>query len=291
MRATRLHLALLALILALGPAVADAQQQSLKAPFVKSAIPVDPGWSGWKAAPSLEVALGPQAVTQPWNLTPSIKRLAVQAVHNGTWIAFRLTWKDATRDSVMHTDTFRDAVALMVPVGKTAAITMGAPKERVLILHWKADWQEDIDKTFQDVAQLYPNAWIDWYPFVVGEPPYDMTAWTNLEAQRYMTGWVVGNPRSQPQKRVSVEEQIAEGPGTVTTNPRQSAVGKGVYANGEWTVVIARPFVTGDPNDPSWGPGEEMLVAFAVWDGGKGEIGPRKGYVDWVRMNLRPGGG
>jgi hypothetical protein len=286
MRARRLFLALLALSLALAPTLSAAQQKSLRVPFVKSAIPVDPGWSGWKAAPSIEVTLGPQAIAQPWNLAPSIKGLTVKAVHNGTWIAFLLRWKDATKNSVMYTDTFRDAVALMVPVGKTAPIIMGGPKERALIVHWKADWQEDIDKTFQDVAQLYPNAWLDWYPFAPGEPPYDIRDWTNPEARRYLTGWVLGNPRSQPDKRTAVEEQIAEGFSTLTTNDRQSAVGRGVYANGEWTVVIARPFAAGDPNDPAWGPGKNVPVAFAAWDGGAGEIGARKAISDWITVKL-----
>lgn len=290
MRTRRLLLTLFSLSLALVPTAADAQQKSLRAPFVNSAISVDPGWRGWKAAPSIEVALGPQAIAQPWNLTPSITKITVKAVHNGTWIAFRLAWKDATKNSVMYTDTFRDAVALMVPVSKAAAITMGAPKERVLILHWKADWQEDIDTTFQDVAQLYPNAWFDWYPFAAGEPPYDITAWTNLEARRYLTGWVLGNPRSQPIKRTAVEEQIAEGFSTLTTSERQSTIGKGVYANGQWSVVIARPFATGDPNDPSWAPGKTVPVALAAWDGGAGEIGARKAFSDWITVKLNPVG-
>lgn len=276
------------LVLALSPALASAQQPSLTVPLVRSAIPIDPGWAGWKAARSMSVPLGPQAIAQPWNLAPSTKQLSVRAVHNGTWVAFLLTWKDAAKNSVMYTDSFRDAVALMVPVGKTAAITMGAPHERVLILHWKADWQEDIDNGFEDVAKLYPNAWEDWYPFVAGEPPYDITAWTNPEARRYLSGWVLGNPRSQPQKRTAVEEQIAEGFSTLTTTERQSAVGRGVYANGEWKVVIARPFVTSDPNDPAWGPGKTTTVAFAVWDGAAKEIGARKAISQWVNVKVSP---
>lgn len=281
---------LLALVITglLSPSFVAAEQKNLRVVFTKSAIPVGPNWGGWKAAPAIEVPLIPQVIAQPWNLDPAVKQLKIKAVHNGNWIAFLLTWKDSEKNSLMYTDTFRDAAGLMVPVGKAAAITMGAPKERVLILHWKADWQEDIDKTFQDVAQLYPNAWTDWYPFVVGEPPYEITAWTNPEAQRYMTGWVVGNPGSQPYKRIAVEEQIAEGLGTVTTSPRQSAAAKGVYARGEWNVVIARPFVTGDPNDPQWGPGKKTTMAFAVWDGGNGEIGSRKGYSNWVPVILSP---
>ena len=290
MKARRLPLALLALTFALGLASADAQQAALQVPFVKAAIPVDPAWKGWTAAPAVQVPLMPQAIAQPWNLTPSIKQLKVQAVHNGTWIAFRISWKDATKDSVMYLDTFRDAVALMVPLGKAAPIIMGGPGERVLILHWKADWQEDIDTTFQDIAQLYPNAWQDWYPFVAGEPPYDITAWTNPEARRYLTGWVLGNPRSQPDKRTAVEEQIAEGFSTLTTNERQAAVGKGVWANGEWSVVIARPFAAGDPNDPAWRPGGSAPVAFAAWDGGAREIGARKAISDWITLRLGAAG-
>ena len=236
----------------------------------------------------MTVPLLAQVIAKPFNFSPSVTELRVRSLHNGGWIAFHITWKDETRNAVMYTDTFRDAVALMVPVGKSAPITMGAPKERVLVLHWKADWQEDIDKTFQEIAQLYPNAWQDWYPFAVGEPPYDITAWTNPEARRYLTGWVVGNPRSQPYKRAAVEEQVAEGFSTLTTSERQSAVGKGVHAKGEWRVVIARPFVTGDPNDPRWAPGQNVSVAFAAWDGARGEIGSRKAFSDWVIVRVAP---
>ncbi len=273
-----------------GVAPSEGAQKALMVRFVPSSIPADPAWAGWKAAPAIEVPLGPQAIAQPWALTPSIRQLTVQALHNGAWIAFRLSWKDATKNSIMYTDTFRDAAAVMVPVGKEAAITMGAAGQRALILHWKADWQQDIDKTFQDVAQLYPNAWVDWYPFAPGEPPYDVSAWTNPESRRYLTGWVLGNPRSQPIKRTSVEEQIAEGFGTLTTTERQSAAGKGVYADGGWSVVIARPFVTGDPNDPAWGPGKTSAVSFAAWDGAKGEIGSRKGISAWVPLRVARSG-
>lgn len=290
MRACRIFLAILLSALALAPSQSEAQKQTLISGYVKGAIPLDPSAPLWAKAASAKIPLLAQVIAKPFHFTPSITGLQIKSLHNGAGIAFLITWKDATKDVTMYTDKFRDAVAVQVPVAGQTDITMGKPGGRVLILHWKADWQEDIDKTFQDVAQLYPNAWTDWYPFVAGEPPYDITAWTNPEAQRYMTGWVVGNPRSQPQKRVAVEEQIAEGFGSLTTSPRQSAGGKGVYMSGEWKVVIARPFVTGDPNDPAWGPGKEIRVAFAAWDGGKGEIGSKKSFSDWVAVKVAPVG-
>ena len=271
-----------------GQVMGEAPRKVLMSHYVEGPIPVDPEWPRWGQIPSVEVALLAQAIAKPFNLTPSIPSIEVKSVHNGAWIAFLIAWKDATKDVTMYTDKFRDAVAVMTPVEGPTDITMGKPGGRVLVLHWKADWQEDIDRGFQDIARLYPNFWLDWYPFVPGEPPYDVTAWTNPEAQRYMTGWVLGNPRSQPQKRTAVEEQIAEGFSTLTTNFKQNAVGKGVWANGEWKVVITRPFAAGDPNDPRWEPGKETTVAFAAWDGGKGEIGARKAFSDWVALKIGP---
>ena len=293
MKAKMIPVFLLLFVVLFSPSLLWPQQKTLRVPYAPEMIPVDPAWNGWKRISAVEVPLLAQAIAQPWNLTPSITKLSVKAVHNGAWIAFHMTWKDASKDTVMYTDKFRDAVAIQVPVEVPAkkgqpAVTMGQAGERVLILHWKADWQEDIDKNFQDIARLYPNAWMDWYPYVTGEPPYDINIWTNPEAQRYMTGWVLGNPRSQPLKRTTVEEQIAEGFSTLTTNDRQSSVGKGVYENGEWRVVVARPLVTGDANDPNWGVGKRTLMAFAAWDGAKGEIGSRKSFSDWVNLQIAP---
>lgn len=276
---------LLALLVTASPTM--AAEKGLVARYVAGPIPLDPQAAAWGKLKAVEVRLLPQAIAKPIDITPAIEALSVRALHNGRAIAFRIAWKDATKDAVMYTDTFRDAVAIQIPVAGPTDITMGKPGGRVLILHWKADWQEDIDKTFQDVAQLYPNFWIDWYPFVAGEPPYEMTQWTNPEARRYLTGWVLGNPRSQPFKRVSVEEQIAEGFGTLTTNAGQYGVGKGVWANGQWQVVIARPFAPGDPSDPNWGPGKQTQVAFAAWDGSKGEIGSRKHISNWVPLRIQ----
>jgi hypothetical protein len=288
MRGHRILLATLLSLLALGLPHGAAEKPILVSSYIAGPIPLDVSAPAWGRAKAAEISLLAQVIAKPFNFVPSITRLAVKSLHNGSVIAFLVTWEDATKDVTMYTDKFRDAVAVQIPVAGATDITMGKPGGRVLILHWKADWQEDIDKTFQDVAHLYPNAWSDWYPFAVGEPPYDINAWTNPEARRYMTGWVLGNPRSQPEKRTSVEEQIAEGFGSLTTSERQGAVGRGVHGNGEWQVVIVRPFTTGDPNDPSWGPGTEVPVAFAAWDGGKGEIGSKKSFSDWVTVKVAP---
>ena len=52
------------------------------------------------------------------------------------------------------------------------------------------------------------------------------------------------------------------------------SVGKGVWANGEWTLVIVRPLVIeGGSTLKAGTPGN---IAFAAWQGGQGEVGARK---------------
>lgn len=290
MHVYRMFLGILLSAIILGPAPGEAQTPALAAQHIREEIPLDPSAPLWAQAPAVNVPLLAQVIARPLHFNPSITALEVRALHNGAEIGFLLTWKDRTKDVTLITDIFRDAVAVQVPVKGEAPITMGAPENRVLILHWKADWQADIDGGFVDIGALYPNFWIDWYPFVPEEHPYDIRFWTNPEARRYLTGWVLGNPRSQPEKRTPVEEQIAEGFGSLTTNLTQRARGKGVYADGEWRVVITRPFVTGDPNDPAWGPGQDTQVAFAAWDGANREIGARKSFSAWLTLKLAPTG-
>ena len=56
----------------------------------------------------------------------------------------------------------------------------------------------------------------------------------------------------------------------------------------EWIVEVSRPLVTSDTDVEGFGPidkqfslGESYKIAFAVWDGGKGEIGGMHKSTDW----------
>ncbi len=240
----------------------------------------------WNEITPFEATLGPQLVAFPWVYPePSIRSVSVQALHNASWISFRVEWEDSSEDTVMYTDTFRDAVSIMLSLQPGAGLCMGTPSADAMIAHWKADWQRDVEEAFIDIADLYPNFWSDWYVAAVGEPPYDLPSVYEANARAFVGGWAAGNPLSNPLKISPVETLIAEGFGTLSTYSFQSFIGRGVYGNGKWSVVMSRPLITSQ-TDPEWMSDEPLEITFAVWDGSKGEVGPKKGISPLLPLTL-----
>jgi hypothetical protein len=250
----------------------------------------------WLRAPVTRVAQLPQNVTTPHLEVPSVAWIDVRALHNGAQVAFLLRWPDTTRNASIDVDRFSDAVAIELPLNAAAlpSFMMGHTGGRVHIIHWKAIWQEDLDRGYQDVKSLHPNFWVDLYffaeagltLFAEGELPRFPAAqsFKSPEALAQMSGAYVRNPVSILDRRVPVEEAMAEGFGTFTSQPRQDADGRGVWAADQWHVVISRPMVTEDSLDAQFSAGQESFIALAVWDGGQHNVGARKHYAPWVKL-------
>ncbi|MDJ0269677.1 MAG: hypothetical protein NXY59_03845 [Aigarchaeota archaeon] len=242
------------------------QELGLTAKYVDGQLPItSPDSTIWGEVEAKEVELGPQLTAAPWiHPKPSIRSLRVRVIHNGTWVSFLLEWNDATKDDKMLTDTFRDSAAVMLALQPGAGQCMGTPTAEVVIAHWKADWQRDVNEVFTDISELYPNFWSDWYPFAVGDPPYTLPNLMNLStAKEYFAGWYVGNPLSTPLKLTPVETLVAHGWGTLTTYAFQSFIGRGIHDGAKWSVVISRPISPGQA-DPPWGDGGPVEVVSAV---------------------------
>jgi len=54
-----------------------------------------------------------------------------------------------------------------------------------------------------------------------------------------------------------------------------------VRTKGGWAVVITRPLPDG------LSPRSRTQIAFAVWNGGAGEVGARKMRTGWVPLSMR----
>jgi hypothetical protein len=277
----RFVLAALAALLA-GGAPAAAQT-----PLVAARVPgagpiVEPAASVWKDARPVTVTLLPQTVTLPHQPEPAVRMLTVRAVHNGGWVAFRLQWKDPTRSDRVILDNFGDQVAIQLPVDIKAtppSPMMGNPGGRVNIMQWRAAFQKDIeDGHAPTIRDLYPYAWTDYYPDeVLGA----------TDARPYAGALGIENPISRG-VATPVLDQMAEGWGSMTVKPDQHALGKGVWKDGGWTVVITRPMVSDDVNAPRLLPGDRAVVSFAVWEGGQREVGARKAWAPWTPLVIAP---
>jgi hypothetical protein len=153
---------------------------------------------------------------------------------------------------------------------------MGAPGQPMHLLQWRATWQLDVDThVHQGVEVIHPR--------VVRDEPPELVLPSEV-AKLFYVGRVVGNPLSAYLRESSVEEIVAEGPGSITSLPQQTARGSGVFDEDGWRVVIALPLerAAGD----ALRPGTTWPLAFALWAGSERNRGGRKHFANWVALEL-----
>ncbi len=267
---------------------AVSQEATLESKWIQGPVPIiDPNSPLWKQARAVEVPLSPQVTAAPMLMAPSIRSLTFRSLNNGSWAVFLLEWKDNTKNmSTLKITEFRDAVAMQFPLSSEQPyICMGQLGNTVTILHWKADWQQDMETYYHDVKDAFPNLYVDYYPFAVGKPPYATMPVANI-SRPYVTGLAAGNPFSNPLRLTPVEETISGGFGTLTSQTQQDTTGRGMWEGGAWRTVLARPMTTADPNDAVLAPGKTKPVAFAVWDGGNREVGGKKSVSSWLVLSF-----
>lgn len=257
-------------------------------PHVHGELPVDDPLSAqWEQAPKLDVQMIPQQMAWPVQETMTVLRVDLQAMVDGEMIVWRMSWHDPEPSWNVAEDGFSDAVALQFPLVKDAPFFMGDRNQPVQILHWKAAWQKDIDDHFQDVQDIYPNYWSDMYWFADGDFPFRMPeAFDDETSLLWFPAYKVGNPMSDFRRTNPVEELVAEGFGTLTTQAESVTTGRGVWQEGMWYVVMARPMQTSDALDFQFRSGTEDRISVAVWDGTAGDVGARKQYSNWVDFRI-----
>lgn len=271
------------------------QGAQLSSVYVSGQLPItDPGAKTWNEAPPLDVPLTAQTGVAPALALVTVPTVSVRSLNDGKTIAFRLEWQDKTKDSASNrSNAFRDAAALLFSVDDgVPTICMGTPTQLTDLWHWKADWQEDIDKGFQDVTDAYPNFWRDYYPFAVGTAPFHLAKdFDSAEARSYLVGWTVGNPLSQVLRQTPVEELSAKGFGTATTKAAQTVLGRGEWQYGKWQVVFARAMKAEAPDSAQLAGRTEIPFAIAVWNGANGDVGAKKQLSSFVSVAVQGPGG
>lgn len=272
-------------VVALADAVGDKKTavpgMPIKARYVEGELPAtDPTSDAWNDAEPTLVPLVAQQIAQPFLEQAGVGELEARALHNAVEVALLLEWDDDLVDDLDGIRRYHDAVAVQLPIAAGAtppALTMGAPGSPVHILQWRATWQRDIDSGGNTgVDQIYPEVVHDIMPDDILPPAV---------AQLYWVGREAGNPLSQNIRSTPVEEVVAEGFGSVTHLPGQSARGHGVHEDGRWKVVVAVPSARANVGE-ALAPGTSWPVSFAVWLGSEENRGARKQIADWQTLVL-----
>lgn len=251
--------------------IGQAQATKFTAKFVDQELSLDPHAAIWTQTQSVTIKLNPQQIASPFG-GGAVQELQARALHNGRQIAFLLEWVDITRDmEATQSDQFSDAVALQFPVdlGSNPGPFMGDAKHTVNIWQWQAAWQRDIDEGgLADVDRVYP-AYADTIPYGVAP------------------GRDAGNWRAQRTRSTPVENMVALGYNTLTHQEQQPVLGRGVWANGRWKVVLVRALQTGLAGDATFASAQKLSVNFAAWDGASAERGARKAVsLAWHELQL-----
>lgn len=245
-------------------------------------LPNGPGDAAWDSAPEYIAKLIPQDLVEPRLAQASTPEVRVQALTNGTEIAFRLRWVAAEPHDAAGPALFVDACAVQVPtklMPNPPAPQMGEAANSVQIAYWRADWQAWVNGRADNIKSIYPNAEITHYPFQASSLEPGSSEQKEM-ARRYAPADAVGNRRQGPRES-PVESLLAEGPGTLTPNPAVAVKGRGVRTQDGWAVMIVRPLPDG------LAPKTRTSVAFAVWQGANKEGGARKMRSGWAPLSVR----
>lgn len=270
-------------LLALPGAVAAAEEGAEPPSLLMARVPGEGPIRAPEAfADARPATLGvmPQGVASPFHLEPAVRAIEVRAVRNADHAAILLEWDDDSADWRTSLDGFGDMVAVAFPTaaGATPSPFMGNPGGRVEILQWRADWQSDLEKGALTVQELYPNAYAADFHHEDHLP--------EASADAYRGAASAGNPMAARERRSAVQELMAEGFGSLTPLPAQRAEGTGRHDGQRWRVVITRPLAGDGVSAASLEPGVETHVAFAVWNGSRGEVGARKGWASWIPLRV-----
>ncbi|HSB10121.1 MAG TPA: ethylbenzene dehydrogenase-related protein [Blastocatellia bacterium] len=247
-----------------------------------ASVPLDPGDRAWDNVSEHLEPLVLQDLVEPRLMEASTPAVRVRAITNGEEIAFRIEWPDSTRDDLPGPAHFVDACAVQVPSVVEASVPapqMGEVGKGVEIAYWRADWQAALDGREDTIRSIYPNASVDHYPFDAPSLEKGSDAQKEMST-RYAPAAAVGNRRVGPRES-SVEDLLAEGPGTLSRAPQAGSKGRGLRTEAGWSVVILRRMPNG------LAPGVRSQVAFAVWEGAHGEVGARKMRTGWVPLMMQ----
>ena len=232
---------------------------TIRSHLIQGDLPQAPDDVVWSRIPAMTIPLSGQVITRPVWPEPSARALTVRSLHNNQDIAFLLEWQDNTKNDRLTPGTFRDGVAIGLPLGDAPAFfCMGQLDHYINIWHWKADWQSDIDRRAARTPEKKEG----------GVRTFEVI----------------------PRRISSVEDLIGGGFSTLTTKDKQGRVqGQALWKDGVWHVVMHRPLVSEEQeNEAKLVPGRVQTVSFAVWNGENKERNGQKSVAPWFQLAIDP---
>ncbi len=248
---------------------AASQTMTLTAWTAEEDPGLDPSAAVWRRTQFIQAPLTAQAGSYAAG-GGSIPVVWARALYYSDTRYIRFAWGDATPDdTTLMVEQFSDAAAIEFPARSAStvpSVCMGQADAGVNIWQWRADSETGI----ADPADMYANALVDMYP---------------SKDDLFYTARAVGNPYARPDQG-PVQNLVAQAFGTIDPASIQDVRGAGVYEDGRWSVVFARPFAGGANDLATFAAGVKTDIAIAVWNGSDGDRNGRKAISQFLTLNI-----
>ena len=232
------------------------EHQVLSALKIEGDLPDNADDPAWDAAQPMDVRLTGQVIGAPRWQNPSIEMVTMKALTNGTDIAFRLIWDDAFEDKTHNEDLELDTkeISAVGNFGSYVAANDMIPRKLEAFRDAVAIQFPAKESTGTEKPHFFRGG---------GSSPVNLWHWKadGGAEEAVARGW---RQTIKPQKED--QQQIAS---------------SGVWADGQWKVVMKRPLKTEDRNDVQFRPGIFTPMALNAWDGSNGEHGLIMSLSTW----------
>jgi DMSO reductase family type II enzyme heme b subunit len=245
----------------------QTSHQALKAFNMSGELPEAPDDAAWRQAEPMDIRLAGQVIAPPRWQNPSVEMVTVQALFNDQNIAFKLTWDDPFKDVKHDASKEFDAREISKVGAFNSYVEANGMISRAL-------------ETFRDsIALQFPVK----PPSGTRKPHFyrgstsdqvHMLVWKADRDAAGKSGTEEGNARGWKQVIKPQKED------------QQQVVGKAIWDQGRWTVVMKRPLKTSDKNDVQFEKGVFIPMSVNAWDGSNGEHGLIMSLSTWYYVVL-----
>ena len=240
----------------LAPERPPAVTEVIGAPRVEegASLPSGPDDEAWAAVPAFRIPMAGQIIVSPRWFQPRVTGLWVQALHDDTELALRVSWSDPSESPDPAWTEWKEKFVPMMAPGEGEPIDPAASLPDRLVVQFPPEIPDGMDRPY----------------FLMGD----------ARTPVYLWDWEAGR---------GVTEAEARGIGTAAPQESPSAVAaQARWEAGEWAVVFRRSLITEDDQDLPFAVDRAVPIAFSAWDGDSGEAGPRRAISSWYFIFLEP---
>ena len=236
----------------LSPEKPPEPSEVIRAHLVSGELPTATDDEAWQDVEAAYIPVVGQIIASPRWFAPTVNAVWVQAMHNGTDVALRLTWDDPSRSPDPAWEEWRAKITAAMEPHEGEPAAAGLPDAFTLQFAPASSGGRDL--------------------------PYFLNGDTRNAV--YLWEWTSDG---------GVRESLARGIETREPLPADAAAVQAAasYADGQWQLVLRRSLAAQDTaRRTTFRQAEALPIAFFAWDGSNGESGGRGALSSWYFLYL-----